>query len=522
MGSYYRKNSLSVWVDEAAVPAGINVHVEPGSLLGFRAGRLVVYNPMSGLTIAPADIPNVAAYRIGVGHNPNGGMMATEIRHVGHLDINLCDTYLKVNVQKPQLALPQVIDFEFDCTFTGDDVMVQIDIDDWITRSYFQEGQTGSLLYNLRTDIEGCDSCSEEENCAKIACQLAAKIRGDFIKYFTGTSKLGLDTSKPMHGLWAAQKFTNEVTIDLAPSAVTSEGCTAVKGLKTITTAGLADLDLSTYVDPSNITQTLSEQLSVAISAINTWLKGKGTAYLKKTDADGDTSCGWQIAINTCDTGVTLTYHDDATDTGTVTAAFAAHTIDDMCDNCDPAGQVTYTCGVRIFVDPLALPCNCSYPDGNQPSYYGREVQITAFGPGWDKKSYKIIEQAPMQVPLGTGYQVQQVDFSQSNGGPGFDYPYSEMYSDDRIPLPLQKSAAAQASWTNCEAMYCVWSIVTQDMEYGPRSRGVLNSQTMTNVNIPRAFVNAPISFQEILTQIQGAAGAGRCNVINLECVAGE
>jgi hypothetical protein len=516
MSSFYRYTNLTTKGNLGLVPAGQDVisPVDGQMYTPFENGRPILYDPKTNKTIGVGGIATAKKIRFGVGYNPNGGLLATEIRHLGSPDIDLCRTSLKVNVQAPQCPVPQIIDFEFDCTFTGKDYMVQFDIDDFMTRSYFAEGQFGPLLYNLRTDVTGCDTCSEEENCEKLACQLAAKVNGDWIKNYPGTSKLGLNSARPNHGIKVVMKYTNNISFTLAESAVENTcgtGC-AVKGLKSIDATGIDPLVLQNVVDPSAPEQTLVEQLQSVVDQIDVWLTGKGSAALKQIDC-----CSYSIEINSCLTGFVLTYHDDATTSGTSTPAFVAFTPSEPCVGCEGDTEVTYTCGVRVYVYPLDLPCNCKYPDGNPPSYYGRTVKITAWGDGWDNTSYRVVPVQSQKVPLGTGYQVQQQEKKQSVGGQGFDYSPGMSYSNGNLPLPLNSSAAVQAINAVCEDLYCIWSVVTEEHTPGQaHARLVHNSQTLNFINVPREDLN---DVEDVQAVMEALDARGFCSEIDYECV---
>lgn len=518
MGSFYRYVNLTTKGNTGLVAPNLDV-VSPvdGQTYNFPAGKLIVYNPLTNKTLDVAGIATAKAVRFGVGHNPKKGLMATEIRHIGGNDIDLCKTMLKVKVQPPVCATPHVIDFEFGCTWTGQDYMFQLDINDWMTRAYYKEGAVGSLLFNLRDELTGCTSCTEEANCDKLACQLADKINNEWLKNYPGTSKLGMLSGKPSHGVWAAKKYTNSVTFTLAATEVEG-GCTvgcAVKGLKSIGATDAVTLTFQNAVDPAAPTQTLLEQLGTVVDQINTFLTGKGTAYLKQVNC-----CEFAIEVNTCMTNVTLTYHDDTTNTGSTSAAFTAFTPSATCLGCNSQGEETMACGVRIFIDPLELPCNCQYPDGNAPDYFGRSATATAWGDGWKETSYRVVVVQNMQVPLGTGYEVQQNEFNQSQGGSGFNYPLGALYSDDRIPLPLAKSRANQASVADCTKMYCIWSIVTVDQVVGsPIARNVQNSQSVSFLNIPRTDETTIAAAQDVLAAM---TARGFCSSAEYTCVSFE
>lgn len=521
MGTFYRQVNITTKGNLGFVAAGQAVisQVDGQKYLPFEAGRLIAYDPFTGLTLDAAGVATAKGVKFGVGYNSNrGAILAQDIRHVGGNDIDLCRSSIDIKVSAPACPTPQVIEIDImGCMLTGTDYMVDIAIDDWLTRSYFKEGAAGSILLNLREDLAGCNNCSEEDACNTLACQLAAKINGEYIKHFPNTSKLGLNTGMPGNGIWAVQKFANTRTFTLAASAV-EDACgntCAVKGLKSITATGLTTLVFTNVVDPSAPTQTLLEQLSTVISQINTWLTGKGSAYLKMVDC-----CTYEIIINSCimDEGtITMAYHDDAAVSVATADAFTPFTEDEMCAGCTTPSEQTATCGVFIYVDPVELPCNCAYPDGNPHSYLGRTAKVTAWGDGWKKTSFRVNIVEQMTIPEGTGYQVQQNELKQSNGGEGFDYAHSKFYTDDRIPLPAKGFGVSEASVADCNDMYCIWSMTIANQVVGSQhARNVQNAQSLTYINVPRGDDTTIDALEEFLTAL---AERGFCSSAIIECM---
>lgn len=506
MARYYRYTNLTTKGNLPLVPSGQDVISSvKGQLYNFEAGRLIIYDPTTGKTLDAGGIATAKAIRVGVGHNPSGGYMATEIRHLGSKDIDLCRTGIDAKVEGPSCATPQVVDLEFACTFTGTDYSVQFDVDDWLRRSYFKEGQYGTLLYSMRSEIKGCENCSDEENCNQLACQLAAKVNNKFVEHFPNTSKLGLNTDKPGHGLWAVQKFEKSWSFNLSVT-----DC-AVKGLKEFTASDGVSVTFVNAVHPSDGTVTPLEQLQTVIDQINAAIEGKGSAYLKRKGC-----CEYSIEINTCLTTLAMKYHDDASVDSSNEDAFSAFTESDLCDGCDAPESNTYTCGIRVFVDPLELPCHCEYPNGNPPSYYGRTVKIVPVGDGWNNTPFRTVEVEKQEVWRGTGFQVQLNEYKQSVGGEGFGYELGMDYTDGNLPIPNPGSAAAEASVAKCDDMYCVWSLVTLDAMPGhSHSRLVHNSQTVNWVNIPYEDDTTIGDFEGALTALKAR---GLCNDVEVEC----
>lgn len=518
MSSYYRYSNLVTRKNQTFFAPNEDLISQEDDQVyrGLKHGQPVAYNPITGKTLNAAGVATAEAVRLGVGHNTKGGLLADTIRWVGGSDIDLCKSTMKIKVQAPTCPVPQVIDFEADCMKSGRDYLLAIGIDDHWTRSFLKEGRIAELLINLREDLAGCTNCSEEVYTDQLMTQLALKITDKYNAYFPKTNKLGVSTGMPGHGLWAAKKYGTEVTFTLADSDVEDvcgSGC-AVKGLKGMTATDMTALVFSNVVDPDNPSQTLMEQVPYVISQINKWLKGKGSAYLKKVDC-----CSYEIAVNTCLTNVAMTYYDDAAVTSASTDSFVESTEEDMYAGCvGPVGK-TYAHGVRIFVDPLELPCNCQYPDGNPPSYFGRTVTLTAWGDGWNDTSWQAIEVEAMGMFQGSGYEVQQNELMNSTGGEGFDYDLSMDYGPDgsRVPAPGSYTRIGQASVAECNKMYCIWSLVVENhMAGSSTARHVSNSQSQSFINIPKEDTDTISAMEEMLAAL---ADRGFCSSATIECL---
>lgn len=516
MSSYYRRTNITTKNNLSFLANNIDLisQEDDQKYNGLLVGQPVVYNPITGKTLNAAGIATAEAVKLGVGHGK--GILADSIRWVGGEDIDLCQSRMKIGINPPTCPTPQVLDFEADCMISGRDYLFVLGIDDHWTRSFLKEGRVAELMINLREDLTGCNNCSQEQYTDQLMTQLALKINGKYLDYFPKTNKLGLNTGMPGYGVWAAKKYGTSVTFTLADSDVEDScgaGC-AVKGLKGMTADDMTALVFTNVVDPSNPTQTLMEQLATVISQINKWLKGKGSAYLKKVDC-----CSYEIEVNTCLAGVAMTYHDDAVVTSATADSFIESTEEDMYAGCEgPVGK-TYAHGIRIFVDPLELPCNCQYPDGNPPSDFGRSVTITAWGDGWNDTSWQVVDKEPMGIIYGSGYEVQQNELRDSTGGEGRDYDVSLDYGPEgsRAPMPGAHTRLGQAVTADCNKMYCIWSLMVENHRAGSSiSRNVHNSQSQSWINVPREDVDTISEMEEVLTAL---ADRGFCSSATIECI---
>lgn len=516
MSTYNRYTSLTTKGNLGLVAAGRPVVLAGTPTHDFPAGQPILYNPDDNTTINAAAIASASKVAFGVGYNPNGGYMATEIRHLGHVNLDLCKTGLNINVAKPACSLPQVVDFEFGCTTTGEDYGLSIDIDDWVRRSFFDEGVSGPILYNASSAIAGCSSCSEEENGHRIACELVSKINGTFYNHFPGMNQLGLNKDlSNVHPIKALLKFDQITTFTLTADNVTSDcgqSC-GVKAIKDFSATGLTTVVFTNVTDPKDNDRTLVEQLPYVVAQLNAALEGKGGAILKQVDC-----CSYQIVVSTCLAAPVMRYHDNASVSSATVNSFGSFTQDDFCAGCDVQTPSQFAHGIRIIVDPVDLPCHCDYPDGNGPSYFGRTIDIQPFGDGWNPSAFRVVEVQKQVIGQGQGYFVQDTELFQSHGGPGFNYPYENQYDKGtRYPRPMAHSALSRAVTADCEQLYCVWTVLSNHLvTSGWHSQEVYNQPNLTYINVPIGDTVTVGALQTVLTAL---AARNACNTANIECI---
>lgn len=519
MSTYNRYTNLTTQGNFGLIAAGLPV-VSPsdGKLYDHPAGRLILFNPIENETIDAAGIAAADFVSFGVTHSSTGGILADEIRLLGHEKLNLCMTKLKIAVTPPEVNIPQIIDVDFGCTYTGEEYGMEISVDDFYSRSSFLGNIMPKLILSASSVIGGCEACSEEENCDMIACEFVNQINGTETEGAI-FNELGHDPRNRYRyrPFTAVKKFGTTTTFTLTNEAATTyPGVCSVKGLKSLASTGNPTLVFTSNYAPGDATATLLEQIQTIIDQINVYLKqyGDGAAFLKRLD-----SCSYAIEINSCVAGLVLKYHDDADVTKNEAASFSALANSKYCKGCSADTTTTFACGIRFIVHPVELPCSPCFPPGQPtPSYYGRTIRLDMTGDGWNNANFRITEVQAQVLAVGEGYRVQEQEYYQHNGGSGRNYLMALDYYGGPIPLPQNNTAAKQASVATCDELYCIWSILshTTNSETKFNSRRAVDQEDITYLNVP---VGNNVTVAAAQTVLSAFAALNVCSLSTITCV---
>lgn len=501
MSSLNRYTYLATTGNLPVKPDG-EVVILPGDsnqVYGVYTGEIVIWNPKTNLTLSVADIATEQHVSIGVGQGVEG-QLADSIIHIAGEEFNMCDATFKAEVKRPVCGVPQVVDIFFDCTKTGEVYTLALHLDDSKVRSQLNYNEKAEYVYTAI--MEEDSDTSIEEKCAELACAFVDQINGTSQKdpsKITYISKH--DLTKLYQPFNAARLFVGDAASKRFVLDVDAEGTVGITGI----TIDGASTDFSYTTKAGDTTVTLVSQLDRVVDSINEALKETGgSAHLKASMSPKN--C-YTLEINTCADVVTLNTDAGALTPTTEFNPFTPQAKNKVCKDCDSSSAtVDYTCGIRIFVDPVEVPCDCKYPPNlPAPNTYIRTVEPAFTGAGWDSANHYWEVSQEQVLPSGFGYFYQDKAASgQNNGGSGRNFRNSNRMVG-RIGLPDEGSRASNAmNLIKCDETYCVYNITTTTKSLEKFNNAVQYFNTDgTYMMIPEAHTTTKNSFEPFLSALQ-------------------
>ena len=267
-------------------------------------------------------------------------------------------------------------------------------------------------------------------------------------------------------------------------------------------------------VDPSDPSRTLPSQIDRIVKLMNDALKPIG-GHAFRYNGLGK-CCPYSIEINTCATTVEI-----VTAAGNIAPCEeldvkATKEAKVICRDCgDTPDPENLTCGIRLFVDPIEVDCNCLYPPNfPPPNTYIRTIEPTLSGDGYGSESITVIKVQDATHPEGFGYFYQDAATKASNGGPGNDWRYSDV-GHGRYGL-LDKGSRSSNIEVKCDATYCVWDFVPTYSEVGKVNNELrYHQKDWSRVMIESKYVPLIEQWEEILTALKDR---GLCGDIDVHC----
>lgn len=514
MSSLNRYTYLATTGNLPVKPAG-EVVILPGDsdqVYGVYTGEIVIWNPKTNLTLSVGDIATAQHVSIGVGQGVEG-QLADSIMHIAGEEFNMCDATFHAQVKAPVCGIPQVVDIFFDCTKAGDVYTLALHLDDTKVRSQYNYNDRAEYVFTAIMEAD-CDSCTVEQKCDELACAFVDQINGTVQKdpsKITYISKH--DLTKLYQPFNAARLFVGEAASKRWTLDVTSTGTVGITGI----TIDGTSTDFSYTTKAGDTTVTLVSQLDRVVDSINEALKDTGgSAHLK---ASMSPKTCYTLEINTCAEVVTLNTDGGALTPTTEFNPFTPQAKNKVCKNCNVTPEtVDYTCGIRIFVDPIEVPCDCKYPPNlPAPNTYIRKIEPAFTGKGWDCSNHYWEVSQEQVLPSGFGYFYQdKAHYGQHNGGTGRNFRNSNRRVG-RIGLPDQGSRASNAiNLIKCDETYCVYNITTttKSLEKFNNAVQYFNSDG-TYMMIPEAHTVTKDSFEPYLTALQNR---GICTPGDVQC----
>lgn len=515
MSTFNRYTFLATIGNQPVKQAGEPV-ILPGKsedVYSVYTGEIVVWNPRQNITLSVEDIATAKHVSIAVGTGPEGSL-ATDLIHIAGEQFNMCDAKFHAQVTPPACGIPQVVDVFFDCTKCDDVYTLAFHLDDTRVRSQYGFNEKAEYVFSIPTECCGCDDCDFEHNCDEVACAFVDAINGGVQKdpsKITYFQKANLaDQYQPFT---AARLHVGENTSKRWELEVSKEGLVGITGVN----IDGVETTFSYTTKVGDATTTLPTQLDRVVEGVNSALETVGgSAVIKGTLRPKN---GYILEVNTCATSVELITSDGNLAPTTELNPFTELDQTKVCKGCGVTPDtINLGCGIRIFVDPVEVPCDCKYPSNlPAPNTYVRTIEPAFAGDGWVCHNHYSKVSQEQVLPSGFGYFWQdKAHYGQHNGGTGRNWRYSNRRVG-RIGLPDDYSRASNAiNLIKCDETYCVYNITTVKKDLEKFNNAVHYSNTdLTYMLIPEGDDATKASFEPYLSALQDR---GICSPGEIEC----
>lgn len=454
-------------------------------------GEFVVYNPRTGVTYGIADLPNATHIAMGVGVGEPTGL-ATGIVHVfgSQGKTELCDLKIKANVTPPCCGIPQIVDVFFDCVKCDKVYTLEVLLDDSLVRSRYNTNERAKYNFQAVTECCNCADCEPEANCTEVVCKLVDAINGTVQKDISKITRfVKANLSNQYQPFSASRLFLQDKdggdktshVFCLGVSDTDCKRCAFVDGITGFEIDGVAhNFEFTTL--PEDPTKSSHGQIKRAICEINLILETVGGSA--KLQRGVGRCCPYSLEINTCGIAPKLLTSTGPVDPKISRSPFTSKQIEQICKGCGiTPDKIKLGCGLRLFVDPIEVPCNCLYPDNlAAPNMYIRNIEAQFVGDGWVCKNFHSFTSQKSERPEGFGYYWEQEAVSrQYSGGPSRDFRYSNFFKGKVVPLPDSSSNFTNASkGIKCPETYCAFNLLSQRTRKGFFS----NALSWTNCDV--------------------------------------
>lgn len=502
--------------------------------LNLFVGEPAVFNPRTGITYDIADLPSATyiAFGVGVGNSNHAGALATDIQYIfgSQQDQEACDLKMKATVKPPCCGIPQIVDVFFDCVVCDKQYSLEVLLDDSLVRSRYNQNERAKYIYTVGTSCCNCKDCDPETNCDEVACKLVDAINGKVQKdptKITRFTKANLANQyQPFSAsrLFLQDKEGNPETSHVFCLGLENTKCKKCAVLPAITGFQVDDVDYAfeytTATEPvDGKLVTYPEQIKRVVCSINRILEDVGGSA--KLQRGIGRCCPYSIEVNTCGVAPKLLVDGKPLDPKLSRNPFSTKQIEQICKGCGITPEkIKLGCGIRLFVDPIEVPCHCAYPPHlASPNMYVRNIEAQFVGEGWVCNNFHSFTSQKSERPEGFGYYWQdQAVHRQYKGGPGRNFRYSNNTRGKVVALPDESSNFTNAAkGIKCEETYCAYNLVIQKSKKGFFN----NALTWTNCNI--VYLLIPDSDDKTLPSIVSWLAAfqkiGICIPGNLICL---
>lgn len=539
MSRFNRTSYLATCNNPAIAATGQTLYSSDSDFLPVMTGQLVIYNPKTNTTMAVGDIATAKNLAVGVGIGIPG-QSAVEIQHISREVIDLCSTQLRASVTPPVCGNGQVVDVYLNgCIECGKTYSIAVNLDDNYARSVYELNDPIPYIFTVTADCcDNCDACegsaSKEDLVCKFVDQINGTVQTDITKITRFQNSKLTNQYQPFR---AARLFlTDNADPQTEDSASTNwsfcltatdtdcENCGVLTGITGVRIDGEDTVFVNTtragdntITDHQQVTN-LVEQLNKALDAVG------GSAYL---DHGLGKCCSYCIKVNTCASEVRLITagEDNEEETiyvdGTRSVPFQTFDVDPICRGCGAtATEIAPTAGFRIYVNPVTVPCDLSYPPNLPvPKTYVRRIDAQAWGDGWPCTSFLTTEVTAQTLPEGYGYYWQDMAHTgRHRGGKGKDWRYNNVH---RGTIGLPDASSISSSLPDClicDEQYCVYNVVSTTTKGRKYNNTVVQQNTdLDYLLVPKKDTATQAAVEAVFNALNAR---GTCTLGNIDCIA--
>ena len=508
-------------------PAGVSIDVCPGGNCpgGCRynavPGEFLLFDMDSRMTI---DAPMIATTnRVAIAQAIGSNGCASDIKYLFHDRFNFCEHKFNVDVSSPLCGQSQILDVYIpNCTATDKTMGFGIELDDSYVRA--TNGYNNKLLYNWVVDNykAGCTNCNDVAVCDELICKLVDQINSTYQPDPLKVAHHGLvnNLCSRYQPFRAARLYTGIGTVMNWSLTLSGSGCVECAYLPGITGISIGGVPtaFNYTVDPTDPTRSLVSQIDRIVYLINEALKPIGGTAVRLKGLGN--CCAHQIQINSCQTNIQLI--TNAGNVGPTSVADIARTTPSeiICRDCGATPAPTaLTCGIRLFVDPVEVPCgecgdvwrSINLPP---PNTYIRTIRPTLLGDNTGSDTLYVFNvQSPIH-PDGFGYYYQHKQRWESNGGPGRDRRYTNAnFGDLQLPDEGSRDSALDVI---CKNQYCIYDFDINYSAVGHHNSALrYHNRDLGRVLIKNTNATLIPLWEAVLLAFQAR---GVCSSINTTC----
>lgn len=533
MATYNRTDFIATFGNRPVAEGGRKVHSCEGAgcdgPINAYAGEILIYNPRTDLTIGKDEICSAEYIAMAVGCGKEGGL-ATDLLHIfgNQGDVEPCNLKLKATVKPPCCGVPQIVDVFFDCIKCDRVYTLEVLLDDSLVRSRYQTNEKAKYIFQAVTVCCDCKDCDPEANCDEVVCKLVDAINGTTQKDPTKVTRFVKANSLKSHyqpfsasRLFLQDKDGGDKTSHvfcLTLDDTDCKKCSVLTGITGFEVDGIAyPFEFTTLPDDTAVSY--PSQIKRIVCLINDVLKEVGGSA--KLQRGVGRCCPYSIEINTCGVAPKLLTAKGAVEPKISRHPFSSKQVEQICKGCGTTpDKIPFGCGLRLFVDPVEVPCHCAYPPHlASPNTYIRNIEVQFVGDGWVCNNFHSFTSQESERPEGFGYYWQdQAVHRQYKGGHGRNHSYSNRKRGKVVALPDENSNFTNAAkgWI-CEQTYCIYNLMHQKSKKGFFNNALTWTQCdIAYLGIPDCDKDTLASFVECLTELQKI---GTCFPGNLICL---